>query len=67
MLELRNTRKKCMKIYPLMKEKRILKQDKTKTFDIIMKPVLTYGAECWLLTTNISSRLQAVGKKIFEI
>ena len=56
-----------MMMYPLLKEKCIPKQVKTTIYTTILKPILTYGAECWSLTTMTSSRLQAAEMKVLRI
>ena len=55
-----------MMLYPLMKEKCIPTQVKTTIYNTILKPILTYGAECWSLTTKTSSRLQAAEMKVLR-
>ena len=44
-------------MYPLLKENCIPRQVKTSIYTTILKPILTYGAECWSLTKKTSSRL----------
>ena len=56
----------CMMLYPLLKEKCIPKQVKTSIYTTILKPILTYGAECWSLTKKTSSRLQAAEMKVLR-
>ena len=55
-----------MIMYPLLKEKCIPKQVKTSIYTTILKPILTYGAECWSLTKKTSSRLQAAEMKVLR-
>ena len=58
--------RKFMMMYPLLKEKCISKQVKTTIYTTVLKPILTYGAECWSLTTRTSSRLQAAEMKVLR-
>ena len=53
-------------MYPLFKEKCILTQVKTSIYITILKPILTYGTECWSLTMKTSSRLQAAEMKVLR-
>ena len=41
-----------MMMYPFFKEKCIAKQIKKTIYTAILKPILTYGAECWSPTTR---------------
>ena len=53
-------------MYPLSKEKCILTQVKTIIYTTILRPILTYGTECWSLTMKTSSRLQAAEMKVLR-
>ena len=55
-----------MIMYPLLKEKCIPIQVKTTIYNTILKPILTYSAEFWSLTTKTSSRLQAAEMKVLR-
>ena len=46
-------------MYPLLKEKHISGRVKTKMYKTILRPLLVYGCECWVLTTKLKSRVQA--------
>ena len=50
----------------LLKEKCIPRQIKTSIYTTILKPILTFGAECWSLSMKTSSRLQAGEMKVLR-
>ena len=52
-----------MIMHPLLKGKDIPKQFNTAIYTPILKPLLTYGAECWSRTTRTSSGLQVAEMK----
>lgn len=59
---------KTIKLYHAMNQKfinkkEISKQTKTKIFNTVYRPVLTYGCESWTLTNRQKSKIQAVEMK----
>ncbi len=54
-------------IYPLLKERNIPMRVKTTIYTPILRPLLTYGCECWVLTTKLKSRLQAAEMRVLRL
>ena len=55
-----------MMMFPLLKEKHIPREVKTTIYATILKPILTYGSECWSLTAKTSSKIQAAEMKVLR-
>ena len=45
-------------LYPLLKDKNVPRKCKVIIYKTILKPILTYAAECWTLTTKTKSKVQ---------
>ena len=53
-------------MYPLLKEQCISARVKTLIYKTILRPLLTYGCECWVLTTRLKSRIQAAEMRVLR-
>ncbi|XP_076045633.1 uncharacterized protein LOC143027846 [Oratosquilla oratoria] len=54
-------------LYPLLKERTIARRVKTLLYTTILRPILTYGAETWKLTTKTESRIGAAEMRVLRI
>ena len=54
-------------MYPLLKDRNIPVKVKLIIFNTILKPILTYAAETWSLTTKTSSQIQAAEMKTLRL
>jgi hypothetical protein len=48
------------------KEKLICKKTKMKLYKALIRPVVLYGSECWVLTENIKQKLLVIERKILR-
>lgn len=54
-------------LYPLLRDKNVPRKCKVTIYNVILKPILTYGAECWALTTKTQSKIQAAEMRVLRI
>ncbi len=54
-------------MYPLLKERNIPMKVKTTIYTTILRPLLTYGCECWVLMTKLRSQLQAAEMRVLRL
>ena len=54
-------------LYPLLKEQHLSGRVKTTLYKSILRPLLTYGCECWVLTTTLKSRVQAAEMRVLRL
>ena len=54
-------------MYPLFKEKHISTRVKILIYKSILRPLLVYGCECWVLTTKLKSKVQAAEMRILRL
>ena len=54
-------------LYPLIKEKHIPEKVKIQIYTTILKPILLYGSESWVLTTKMKSKLQAAEMRTLRL
>lgn len=54
-------------LYPLLREEPISPRVKTPLYKTILRPVLTYGCECWVVTTRLKSRVQAAMMNVLRL
>ena len=50
------------RMYPLLKDRFVPREREVVIYKIVLKPILFYGSEIWLLTSRIASALQAMFK-----
>ena len=53
-------------LYPLRKEKYIPRKCKLEIYRTMLKPILLYGAESWVLDTRAQSKLQGAEKRVLR-
>ena len=54
-------------LYPLLKERKIPKDVKACMYTTILRPVLLYGSETWILTKKLKSRIQATEMRVLRL
>lgn len=54
-------------LYPILKEKSIPKECKTTIYTMVLRPILTYGCEAWVLTTKTESQIQAAEMRALRL
>ena len=54
-------------LYPLLKDKNIPTQCKMTIYTTILKPILIYGAEAWVMTERLKSKVNAAEMKILRL
>ena len=53
-------------LQPILRDRLISKEVKKTIYNTILKPILLYGSESWVLTTKDESRLQAAEMKVIR-
>jgi hypothetical protein len=54
-------------LYPLLKERNIPTQVRVHIFNAILKPILLYGCETWVLTERLKSKVQAAEMRVLRL
>ena len=54
-------------LYPLLKEKAIPTKVKVTIYKTVLRPILTYGCEAWVLTQKLRSRIQAAEMRVLRL
>ncbi|XP_076030920.1 uncharacterized protein LOC143019109 [Oratosquilla oratoria] len=54
-------------LYSLLKDKNIPVKVKTTIYKSILRPILTYGCEAWVLTTKTTLRVQAAEMRVLRM
>ena len=59
--------KNLLALYPLLKERKIPKDDRVCIYTTILRPVLLYGSETWVLTQKLKSKIQATEMRVLRL
>ena len=54
-------------LYPLLKDRHVPRKVKKIIYKTILRPILTYGCECWTLTSKTRSKIQAAEMRVLRI
>ena len=54
-------------LYPLLRDKNIPRKVKIHIFNAILKPILLYGCETWVLTEKLKSKIQAAEMRVLRL
>ena len=54
-------------IYPLLRDRNIPRKVKLLMFNSVLKPVLLYGCETWVLTEKLKSKIQAAEMRVLRL
>jgi len=50
----------------IFQSKLITRKTKEKLYHTVIRPVVVYGSECWVLTENIKQKLFGIRKEVIE-
>ena len=54
-------------LYPLLREKEIPKKVKATIYTTILRPIMLYGCDAWVLTTKLRSKIQAAEMRVLRL
>src|SRR6201990_197648 len=54
-------------LYPILRERAVPVKVKVTIYCSILRPILTYGSECWSLNTNQKAKVEAAEMKVLRL
>ena len=54
-------------LYPLLKEREIPQKVKVTIYKTVLRPILTYGCEAWVLIKRLRSKIQAAEMRVLRL